>query len=61
MGCMLPLIKRKQMIRGKSRMRVNHVEKDSRARLANVETGEALRLSEPTSEHAGDTDCQEGS
>ena len=59
MACMLPLIKRKQMMRGKSRMRVNHVEKDSRARLANVETGEVLRLSEPTSEHAGENDCQE--
>ena len=32
------------------------MERDSLAQLASVETGEVLRHSEPTSEHAGDKD-----
>ena len=57
MACMLPLITRRQM-RDKSKMRV---ERDSLVRLASVETGEVLRHSELTREHAGDTDYSQES
>ena len=59
MACMLPLIKRKQMMRGKPRKKVILVERDSLVQRANVKTGKVSRRLEPTREHAGDTNCTE--
>ena len=55
MACMLPLIKKKQMMRQKPRKKVMLVERDSLVQPANVETGKVLRHLGPTREHAGDT------
>ena len=55
MACMLPLIKRNLRRVESRKRRATLAERDSHVRPANAEIGGALRLSEPTSEHAGET------
>ena len=57
MACMLPLTKKRQPRRGKKPKKML-LKRNSLVRLASVKAGKVLRHLEPTSEHAGDTDCE---